>query len=206
MQAVSIQPFGPDPSDDAERAAEQHTYDKAADGQLQRVGELGSDQLRHRLTAAEAVTKIATHGIEQETDILHRQRPVEAEPGARRVHGLVADRCSLQHQQHWVAGREPHGAEHDGPGDEERQDRAGQTCDDMVRAHRQALPLQIAASCIRSRPQDTVSGCIEDWSCSEVIARKHKDAGSPHKHEGADCAWSEGTAQYPANRTVRRRL
>ena len=113
--------IGPDARDDTERAAQQHTDYKSADGEPQREGNRRRSA-DHRLLVAEAVAEFAARGIRQEADILHKEWPLEAELGARRVHRSVADRGSLQHQKDRVARRKSHRAEHHGPGDEQRQD------------------------------------------------------------------------------------
>ena len=88
MQTVSIQPLGRQAGDDAERAAQQHADQEASDGELQRVGELGSDQAGHRLAAAKAVAEIAAHGIGQERDVLPANGRSRPSLGARRIHRL----------------------------------------------------------------------------------------------------------------------
>jgi hypothetical protein len=121
--ACGVDPsIGSDAGDDAECAAEQQANDEAADGEPQREWELVCDQTDHRLLVAEAIAEITARGFYEEADVLHDEWPIQAELGTRCVHGGVADGGSLQHQKDWIARGESHRAEHDSPGDEQRQD------------------------------------------------------------------------------------
>jgi hypothetical protein len=112
----------------AERDADDGADDERHHRQLDRPRQDLEDLLDHRAAADHRCTPVAAHRVADEVDILHPERPVEAEPLAQRAQRRLVGQVAEDHLR-GVAGQDAYDHEdkgEDGEAGQDRQNRAAE--------------------------------------------------------------------------------